>query len=96
MLFRPHTSHLARYTLAMLRSMLPPIFLTIPIMLLSLVPVTAVVADRESKCKQLLLMMGLDVRAYWLGQVWAWAWACVCACVCARVCVCMCVCVCVI
>ena len=50
-----------------LSTVLTPIALSISAALFTLSSVLAVVQDRQTKCKHQLLLMGMDIRAYWLS-----------------------------
>ena len=42
--------------------------LSLGCLFVTMVPAVAIVVEREAKCKHQLLLMGLDVRAYWTAM----------------------------
>ena len=54
-------------TSAILKLVLPPLTINVPLVVLTLMPVISIAVDRESKCKHQVMLMGLDIRIYWLS-----------------------------
>ena len=54
-------------TNTVLRLVVPPLVLNIAVIMFTLKPVVDIVQDRESKCKHQMMLMGCDIRIYWLA-----------------------------